>query len=522
MSTRDGEIRNSDKQIDEYRIEIQSLQDANRELRGMVHELQSSNRELRGTIHELAHANEGFRQSLADKRELIVEQGKLIEAQGAKLQELEKRFKLNSSNSHKPPSSDFGKKRKEPKRTKSLRGKSSRKSGGQKGHPGKTLQRVSQPDHVEVHPVQTCPCCQGDLSSQEVEGYQSRQVFDIPKPRIEVTEHRVEVKTCLCGRKCVGDFPADVTAPVQYGVRLKTLGLYFKNQQLIPEKRVAEILEDAFHVPVAASSVALWETQLSESVGTWVEHEEEKLAQSPVKHLDETGLRVQKKGFWLHVMCSSQTTIYRVRAKRGDMFPNLSGTLIHDCFPSYDALQGVQHGLCGAHLLRELQALTELEKEDWAKSMLRLLLKAHESREEGQAQRIPVIAMLYDRIVSRGLAYHESLNPLTTPKRGRMKRRKGHNLALRLKDRKGDVLRFLKDSQVPFTNNQAERDLRMMKVKMKISGCFRSLPGAQKFCLIRSFTSTCKKHGLNIFQSLNAAFQGALPYFNDPPSPCPA
>lgn len=448
----------------------------------------------------------GLENKILQKENLLLRE----QVQSLKIQvaELQRRLGLNSSNSSKPPSSD-GFKKHPPQ---SLRKKGEKKSGGQPGHKGKTLKQVSAPDHVERYPLDTCPGCLSDLKLRPVESVQKRQVFDIPEPKIEVTEHQAEVKTCACGQRSVAAFPSEVTAPVQYGLRIKTLATYFNYTQLIPEDRVAQVFEDVFSLHIAPATIVKFGSNLATTLTPWKLDIEAQLAASHVKHLDETGLRIEKKTQWLHVMSNEYATIYRVSVKRGEMFQNLAGTIVHDCFTSYYALVALLHALCNAHILRELKAISQFEKEEWAGKMATLLCFANKNRDkEEQVNRV------YDDIVAKGLTYHESLEPLKQGKRGRKKRRVGHNLLIRLRDRKDDILRFLSDPMVAFTNNLAEQDLRMMKVKMKISGGFRSSKGAENFATIRSFISTCRKQNINIFQAIHQAQKGVLPKIAIPP-----
>ncbi len=448
----------------------------------------------------------GLKNKILQKENLLLRE----QVQNLKIQvaELQRRLGLNSSNSSKPPSSD-GFKKHPPQ---SLRKKGEKKSGGQPGHKGETLKQVSAPDHVERYPLDICPGCLSDLKLRPVESVQKRQVFDIPEPKIEVTEHQAEVKTCTCGQRSVAAFPSEVTAPVQYGPRIKTLATYFNYTQLVPEDRVAQVFEDVFSLHIAPATIVKFGSNLATTLTPWKLDIEAQLAASHVKHLDETGLRIEKKTQWLHVMSNEYATIYRVSVKRGEMFQNLAGTIVHDCFTSYYALVALLHALCNAHILRELKAISQFEKEEWAGRMATLLCFANKKRDkEEQVNRV------YDDIVAKGLTYHESLEPLKQGKRGRKKRRVGHNLLIRLRDRKDDILRFLSDPMVAFTNNLAEQDLRMMKVKMKISGGFRSSKGAENFATIRSFISTCRKQNINIFQAIHQAQKGVLPKIAIPP-----
>jgi transposase len=439
--------------------------------------------------------------ALQEQNRALQEQVRVLTA---RVTDLERRLNLNSSNSSKPPSSDGLSKK---LRTGSLRKKGRHKPGGQKGHPGKTLEMSLTPDTVIVQPVTNCKDCGKDLVDVKSDQEERRQVFDIPKPRVEVTEYRSEQKICSCGVVTKGLFPEHVAAPVQYGPRTRAMSVYFNHQQLIPEDRVADIFADIFSLPLAAATVASYGNAASNKLQPWLMTLYQWLATHSLKHLDETGFRIAGKTLWLHVICNASATFYRIAAKRGEMFKGLSGVIVHDHFRSYYTLLDVLHALCNSHHLRELKALSEIEKESWAIRMTRLLRYANKHRDKAD-----MVRLIYDRIVTSGLSYHESQPPLSTvSKRGRKKRRIGHNLLLRLRGHQDEVLRFLESDDFPFTNNCGEQALRMMKLRMKISGCFRSFPGAEVFANIRSFTSTCRKQEINVFSALEDLFQGTLP-----------
>ena len=428
--------------------------------------------------------------------------------------ELEKRLGKNSQNSSKPPSTDGLKK---PPRTTSLRGKSDKKNGGQVGHQGKTLEKVSKPDHVIKHPTpECCGNCGCSTHQSKLVSTIIRQVLDVPKPKIEVTEHQVEVFQCgQCGSKIQGSFPMGVNAPQQYGMRIRAIASYLSNQHFIPEQRLSELLSDLFDCSISEKTLANINQSVAELAVPVVTQIKEKIESATVKHLDETGMRIKGKNNWLHVLSTEEETWYRVSHKRKniDELSTLEGVVIHDHFASYYQLEGVKHGLCNAHHLRELKALMEIEKESWANSMSKLLLLANKYKHsyEGKipSEIIERVEKVYDSIVERGLKYHESLPAvISSSNRGRKKRRTGHNLLIRLSKYREDVLRFLREEQVPFTNNQAERDIRMMKCKQKISGSFRTMSGAQNFALIRSVISTARKQGRNILEILTQLLNG--------------
>jgi transposase len=379
-----------------------------------------------------------------------------------------------------------------------LRESSGKKSGGQVGHKGETLERVAHPDHVEEHRPERCSGCGLSLSEAAAVAMESRQVFDIPVPAVEVTEHRAVTVCCpACRTHNKAPFPDNVRSAVQYGPRIKAASVYLSAQQLIPEDRLAELLSDLFGVSLATATLAGFNAEAAEKLAPAQEARLAELKAAPVKHFDETGFRIGGKTWWLHVICTMFGTHYRVSAKRGDLLSGVSGIAMHDHWKPYFTMEGVEHGLCNAHILRELKALIEIEKEGWARQMQRLLRRLcrldHPSPFlQNKARR------LYDDIVAKGLAFHEKQAPLSARKN---KRRTGHNLLLRLRDFKDAVLRFLSNPAVPFTNNQAERDIRMTKVKQKISGGFRTQKGAEIFCTIRGFLSTTRKQRESPFQS---------------------
>jgi len=431
----------------------------------------------------------------------------------ARVAELERQLGLNSSNSGKPPSSDGLKK---PTRTTSLREPTDKKTGGQPGHKGRTLERRATPDSIIDHFPTVCAGCGAPLQAATSVGHAARQVFDLPEPQpLVVTEHRAHQCRCAgCGTQTRAAFPAEVRAPVQYGPRVTAMVLYLLHFQLLPEQRLAEAMADLFGIHLATATIAAMSRACSARFSGFIVTLMALIAAAPVKHLDETGFRVGGKTWWLHIASTLRLTVYRVAQKRGGIPKMLNGIVVHDHWKPYYKLKDVVHALCNAHHLRELKALVEIEKEDWAKQMQRLLrLACHAAnlaRARGTpipAARIAVFERIYDRIVSAGIDFHAAQPVLAAAcspsKRGRKPRRVGHNLLLRLRDRKQDVLRFLSNPAVPFTNNLAERDARMMKLRQKISGGFRTTEGAEDFAVLRSLISTAKKQGWDVIHTLN-------------------
>jgi transposase len=290
---------------------------------------------------------------------------------------------------------------------------------------------------------------------------------------------------------------------VQYGERAKVLAVYLSVGQLIPEDRLAALFSEIFGMPVSTASLAAWNTEAATRIAPLQAAELEKLKAAPVKHFDETGFRIGGKTWWLHVISDAHGTHYRVSQKRGDLLTSVSGIAIHDHWKPYFTMEAVEHGLCNAHILRELKALVEFEKEPWARQMQRLLQRLSQVDIANASAALKAKAQrFYDAIVAKGIAFHQAQEPISARKN---KRRIGHNLLIRLRDFKAAVLRFLENPLVPFTNNQAERDIRMTKVKQKISGGFRTTKGAEIFCTLRGFIATAIKQRESPFIALQNA-----------------
>jgi transposase len=445
-----------------------------------------------------------------------------LETVESRLEALEKRPKKTSRNSHKPPSGDgFG------KRTQSLRRKSDKSSGGQPGHPGQTLEWRETADEVEVHDVATCGGCGASLAAVAPEAWLARQVFDIPPIELQVTEHRVAVKCCgQCGQENHGCFPAEASNVVQYGPRLKSMMVYLMEAQLLPSERTCEVLRDLLGVRVSEGTLYTSRTQCFEQLASLEQAIHTALVNASTVHFDETGLRVKGQLWWLHVACTDGLTYYFVHPKRGQIamdeiaiLPEFAGKAIHDGWKSYQDY-GCEHFLCNAHHLRELRYLLEQSGQWWTYQLSLLLVTilsvVQAAKAQGQSAlplaQLEAFEQRYADILEQGFA----ANPLPTPSddapkpRGRPKRSPARNLLERLRSQQASVLGFMYDFEVPFDNNQAERDVRMMKLKQKISGCFRSVDGARMFCRIRGYLSTLRKQQQPILEVLINVFSGNL------------
>ena len=442
----------------------------------------------------------------------------------AKIQELERRLNQDSHNSSKPPMSD-GLKR-QPKH--SLRHKSGKKSGGQAGHQGHRLEPVAEPDRVVVHAVTRCGRCQAALEGVKAEAYEKRQVFDLPeKVKLEVTEHRAEVKGCgQCGAVNRGEFPAGVKQETQYGSRVRAQMVYFNLYQYVPLKRTSEIMEDLYGQPVSEGAVVAAVMEVAQAVTPVVERVKAYLIQTEeAVHFDETGMHVGGLK-WLHSASTALVTFFAMHAKRGQaametigILPKRMGWCVHDYWKAYLRYPQAKHGLCGAHLLRELISLVENYQQNWAQTMIKLLAEISKvvaaAKTLGQpalsAEQLTGFQKQYDQIVAEGLAANPPAQRTEEQvgKRGRIKQTPAKNLLDRLRDHPDKVLAFMYDFKVPFDNNQAERDIRMAKLKEKISGCFRSESGSSAFCQVRSYISTAHKNEQPILNAIYLALTGS-------------
>jgi len=449
---------------------------------------------------------------------------KKIEQLEARLETLENQTKKDSLNSSKPPSSDgFG------KRTKSLRKKSERQSGGQIGHEGNTLEWREEIDEIIVHHVNYCEGCGASLVATEVSNWELRQVHDLPPTALEVTEHQAEVKSCQhCGQLNRGEFPADVTNVVQYGSRLKGLMIYLMEGQLLPSERVRELLKEVFNCELSEGTIYNAREYCYEQLESVEQHLKEGMQIAEVGHFDETGMRVKGKLMWLHVASTSGLTYYFIHDKRGqiamdamDILPNFDGISVHDGLSSYSHYN-CEHGLCNAHHLRELLFIVERYEQLWAALMISLLVEIKDEVEVAKTdglnaltpQQLADFERRYQELIEQGLKANPPppIDPHIPLKKGRPKQSPAKNLLDRLQNNLSAVLAFMYDFRVPFDNNQAERDLRMMKLKQKISGTFRSLKGAQMFCRIRAYISTLRKQGVNVLDAIRQVFL-ANPFF---------
>ncbi len=443
-----------------------------------------------------------------------------LEGSEQRVRQLEEQAAKDSHNSSKPPSSD-GLAKPKPK---SLRPPSERPTGGQPGHPGQTLRLVAKPDRTLRHPVERCAGCGRSLTQQAPDRVERRQVFDLPEPKLEVTEHQAEVKTCACGCRNRAAFPPEVTAPVQYGLRVKGVAVYLKEYQLLPFDRLTEILRDLFGCDTfSEGTLANFSADCSRRLEPVDEIIRARAAKSDVAGFDETGVRASGSLHWLHTVSTRWLTWYFAHAKRGreamnaaGVLPDFKGRAVHDFWDSY-LKYDCDHAFCNAHLLRELTFLWEEQDQKWAKTLSDHLLAIKAAVQTARAAGLAALPpedrerfhQRYLQIVEAGYAQNpRAESSAGPPRRSRRQQSKARNLLDRFRDHSDGILAFMRDFAVPFDNNLAERALRMMKLRQKISGTFRSRAALVDFCRIRSYVGTARKNGLNALAALQRVFSG--------------
>jgi transposase len=427
------------------------------------------------------------------------------------------RLGLNSRNSSKPPSSD-------PNRKKNQRSKSDKKPGGQKGRTGKTLEQVDEPDEIEELNIDRTTLPPGEYKSVGVE---KRQVFDLDI-KVVVTEYRAEILQNEQGERFTAPFPEGVTNHVQYGNGVKTHSVYLSQRQLIPIKRIEEYFADQIGLPLSVGSIHAFNQQAGALLKPFEERLKEELLKSPLLHADETGININGKRHWLHCNSSDQWTYLFAHSKRGKeamdemgVLEHYHGKVCHDHWKPYFRYGEMIHALCNAHHLRELTRVWEQDKQEWGKKMRDLLLEINRvTIDAGGVLPAPeqeIWRGKYRRIIAD--AEKECPAPEKSPdnkkRRGRQKRSKARNLLERLRDYETETLRFMTDADVSFTNNQGERDIRMTKVQQKISGCFRSMEGAEAFCRISSYLSSARKQQITASHALRSLFDGKDIFWHD-------
>jgi len=485
----------------------------------VIGELRAANSVLRAAVSELQAANAALK---------------------ARVAELERRLGKDSSNSSKPPSSDGLRKPARAER-RAVERAEGRRPGKQPGAPGAHLAQVAQPDEVVWHAPGRCGGCGADLADAPVVGVEARQVFDLPPLRLLASEHRAQRRRCVCGTTTAAVFPDHVRAAACYGPGVRALVCYLCVHQHLPVDRAAQLLGDVLGAPLATGTLAAVVAEGAAGLDGFARVVRARLAGAPVAHFDETGARVAGRLHWVHSASTSLLTLLSVHAKRGKVamdqagvLPRFAGVAVHDGWAPYWRYEDVRHALCGAHLLRELELITEEPGQGWAAGMAELLVDVKLACDRARAagfQRVDDddrarLHTRYERLLADGQAANPS-PPVSGRRPGRPRRSPAARLLARLDTRRDEVLRSLDDCRVPFDNNQAERDLRMVKLQQKISGCWRTPAGAEAFLALRSYLATARKQGRNPLAVLGQLFEGRpwlpAPAPGPPPAPpCPA
>jgi transposase len=470
----------------------------------------------------LRAANTRLRELLAERDARIAEQAAesatlreaLAELQ-SQVADLAAQVKTNSRNSSKPPSSD-GPARPAPK---SLRGKSGRRPGRPKGQPGTTAELSDDPDKKVKHRPAKCGCCGKSLKNAPVTAVERRQVIDIPPVKAVTTEHQMLTVKCGCGCETKAQAPDGVIAPVQYGPRIMGTGIYLWHGQFLSRDRACQALSDMFGCAPSPGALAAAAKKTAGFLAPALAAITRHLIAAEVVHFGETGFRTAGKLAWAHSASQGKFALFTVHAKRGKdemkaagILPFFAGIAVHDAWAPCDTFENVAgHALCGAHVLRELVAVTEtgagLDRA-WAQQAIDALLALNKAAEAARAAGQPVVGPQartkhedwYRQAAATGIALNAGRNGKLQQKR--------HALATRMQAREADYLRFARDLRVPFSNNAAEQSIRMCKLRIKISGCMRSMTGAGEFCAIRSYLATAARHGLGTLEALTVAFQG--------------
>jgi transposase len=476
---------------------------------------------MQDELQRLQEENRVLREEKAMLQALVAELLPLkeqVEQLSSQVKQLESRLAKDSHNSHLPPSSDrFSRRRK------SLRQKSEKKPGAQSGHEGNTLFLSPSPDQIVVHEVSTCQYCQADLREQAVVQVQRRQVLDVPPKRLICWEHQAQSKSCPhCQQVSSASFPQGVDAPVQYGPALAAMAVYLVQQQLLPYERACETMQDLIGPSMTVGTLQALVQRCAQNLRPIEEQIAAALREGKLMHQDESSLFVLGKRLWMHVACTASLTYYGLHAHRGrkaldalGLLPGFGGVSVHDGLASYQGYDCL-HALCNAHHLRELTFVEEALAQPWGGQMKALLLEmkqaVEQARQAGRAclstEELQAFRTRYRDLLLEAHAQLPQETQTGPPKKGRKKQSPPRNLLDRLLKYEDQVLRFLHDFAVPFDNSQAERDIRMVKVQQKVSGGFRSLPGAQAFCRIRGYLSTLRKQGLPVITALEQALAG--------------
>lgn len=456
------------------------------------------------SVSKLGHSEKNVLIDMLQEQILLLKEK--IKKLESKIKDISSKSKKNSKNSSKPPSSDIDK----PKKTTSSKPKSDKSPGGQPGRKGSTLEMTKKPDNIVRLPVNSCANCGLNLKNKKA-SIDKRQEFEIPEPKIFVTEYQSESKTCSCGCTTYALFPEHITHKTQYGPRARSLMVYMNQYQFIPFDRASQFFETVYNHKISPATIVNAVNSLGDRLNTLDSEIKNFLKKSDIVNCDETSMRVNGNKQWLHTVGNPKVAHYALHSNRGKqatmdigILPEYSGIMVHDHWKSYYHYDKNQHSLCNAHHLRELRYINENHNINWAESMSLLLIKIKEHKDKYLTKDnikfskyiLKKYNLEYDNILSQ--AQREQAIRGTQD---------SHNLLKRLKNHKEEVLLFMNNFKVPFTNNLSEQDLRMSKVKQKISGCFRNIANGDTFCKIRSLIISARKNQKNIFKIIQDAFR---------------
>jgi transposase len=461
-------------------------------------------------------------------RELVATQAVEIDRLTRLSVQLTRRLDKGSKNSSSPPSADSPKHQAEATMTRAERraetkakrkGEVERNRGKQPGAPGQNLSQRPDPDKIVDHEPTCCVSCGEDLAEAPAESIERRQVFDTPDPIILTTEHRSVRKRCPCGKLNAGAFPREATAPTSYGPNVRAAALYLLHGQHLSVERTAEAMSAMLGAPVSTGFVASLASEAAGGLSGFIEEIRRRLRHAALVHVDETSDQVRTDKWWFHVVSNELYTYLFASPTRGKAAPDEAGVLgvfggvmVHDRLAMYFKYQKATHAICGSHLLRDLAAVGVGWDQGWANDMATLLTEmnnaAHEARANGKKtlsrRTLAGFSSRYDSLTAAGLA----ANPQPAGRDRDSIERDGYNLVAALIKLKMQATRFATDLDVPFSNNEAERALRMAKLHKKVSGCFQSDEGARSFATIRSYLATARKHNVGALDVLAQLFRG--------------
>ncbi len=481
---------------------------------GKLQKISITRKQIRAVYDQGPEAVEDLVLSLVDSINHLID---ISEKQEKRIKKLESQINKNSRNSSKPPSSDSPFKNKDKKKKK-------QSTGVKKKRKGTTLKQVEDPDEVVKCKVDFCEHCQSDLSAVNIQILDKRQVTDLPPIKAYTIEYQGEVKECPhCHKITKAGFPEGVTHKVQYGSGIQAAAVYLRNYQLIPLKRTIELFRDLFNIHLSEGTIVNMTTRCADNLSGFMEIVKQKLIVAKIMHNDETGINIRGILHWLHTAGNKDYTYLFPHKRRGriafdeiGILPDFKGVSVHDFWKPYEKYD-CSHAYCNAHLIRELTFAHENMKQKWASKMISLIFDIKEKVDLSEEHflkedLISEFIRKYDKIIKQG--YKANPPPNKTGKRGRPKKGKALCLIERMDSHREEILRFMKEKDVPFDNNLAERDLRMVKVRQKISGTFRNINRVEDYCRIRSYISTMKKQKKDVFTALVDSFK---PHFAERP-----